>query len=263
MKWKVGWACGKPSDIPKDDWYKMLFENGITQREIGFYEYSEELPDFKKIRECADRDGIDLWSLHMPFYPFEIIDPSSLDERVREDTVKYFKRIIMKAGMVGIKKFVIHPSGEPIDNEIRKSKMNACKKSMYELAEFAKDYDAIICVEDLPRTCLGKNSEEILELLSAHEDLRVCFDTNHLLNENLVDFVKKIGNKIATLHVSDYDFIDERHWLPGKGKINWRELVCALENVGYNGAWMYEIAFRDVKIDELHQNAKQILTEKI
>lgn len=263
MKLKVGLACGKPSEISNDEWYKMFSENGIENREIGFYAHSDELPDFKAMKESADKNGVNIWSLHMPFYPFEIIDPSSINEEIRTYTVEYFKKIIKEASAAGIDKFVIHPSDEPIDDSIRDKKMEACKKSMYELCEFAKKYNGTICVEDLPRTCLGRNSEEILDLLSVHDDLRVCFDTNHLLTENPVDFVKKIGNKIATLHVSDYDFVDERHWLPGKGKVNWGELSKALEEVGYNGAWMYEIAFRDIKIEELYQNAQDIFEGRI
>ena len=43
------------------------------------------------------------------------------------------------------------------------------------------------------------------------------------------------------MHLSDYDYIDERHWLPGEGKINWKELISGLESVNYNGPLMYEI----------------------
>lgn len=27
------------------------------------------------------------------------------------------------------------------------------------------------------------------------------------------------------LHVSDYDIVDEKHWLPGEGEVDW-EMVC-------------------------------------
>ena len=102
-------------------------------------------------------------------------------------------------------------------------------------------------MEDLPRTCLGNCSAEILELLTADPSLTVCFDTNHLLGEPIADFVRAVGKKIETLHVSDYDFCNERHWLPYEGKVNWVELVEALEEVGYNGVWMYEIGFKASK----------------
>jgi sugar phosphate isomerase/epimerase len=52
-----------------------------------------------------------------------------------------------------------------------------------------------------------------------------------------------VGEKIVTLHVSDYDGIDERHWLPGEGCIDWQALRAALCEVGYDGVWMYELSF--------------------
>ena len=69
----------------------------------------------------------------------------------------------------------------------------------------------------------------------------MCFDTNHLLTEDNVHFVQQIQKKIVTTHVSDYDFINERHLLPGEGKVAWAALVDALEKTGYNGPLMYEV----------------------
>ena len=143
---------------------------------------------------------------------------------------------------IGIKLFVVHPGGEPITDEMRSVRLECAKKSLARLAEYAKEFGGIICIEDLPRTCLGRNSEEMLELLSAHDDLRSCFDTNHLLSlEKPHEYVRKIADKIVTLHVSDYDFLDERHWLPGEGDVDWQALYNALREIGYNGVWMYEL----------------------
>ena len=75
---------------------------------------------------------------------------------------------------------------------------------MSALAEKAASHGAVIAVENLPRTCLGKNSDEINELISANPKLKVCFDTNHLLKENISDFIKKTGKNIVTVHISDY-----------------------------------------------------------
>ena len=51
-----------------------------------------------------------------------------------------------------------------------------------------------------------------------------------------------IGSSIVTLHVSDYDFIDERHMLPGEGKVDWKAVIEHLERLDYNGPWMYEVS---------------------
>ena len=195
--------------------------------------------DFKEARRLADKYGIELWSLHLPFLPFNVIDPSNPE--IADYTVKYFCSFIDKATEIGIKTIVIHPSGEPIAESDRPMRLECAKKSLAALAEYAKARGAVIAVEDLPRTCLGRDSSDILELISAHPDLRVCFDTNHLLGESIADFIKKVGDKIITTHVSDYDEKNERHWLSGEGVIDWKALKDALIAIGYDGPWLYEL----------------------
>ena len=62
-----------------------------------------------------------------------------------------------------------------------------------------------------------------------------------LLSEPIKDFVENIGDKFITTHFSDYDFKNERHWLPGEGDIDWVELMETLEKVGYCGPILYEL----------------------
>ena len=52
---------------------------------------------------------------------------------------------------------------------------------------------------------------------------RFSCDTNHLLQETTEEFIRTVGGEISTLHVAEYDGIDERHWLPGheEGVITW------------------------------------------
>ena len=137
-----------------------------------------------------------------------------------------------------------------------------------QLAEIAEKYDSEICVEVLPRQCLGNCSGELLDILTANEKLKVCFDTNHLLKEDCTEFIAKVGSKIATLHVSDYDFVDEQHWLPGEGVIQWDTLYNALKASGYNGVWMYEVhpngsrTGRTLYCDDFVRNAHAIFAGK-
>ena len=235
---------------------------------VGNMELAAAL-DFAKTRELADEYGIELWSLHLPFLPFHVIDPSN--PAIADYTVEYFCSLIDKAVEIGIKVFVVHPSGEPIAESDRPMRMECAKKSLAALAEYASAKGAVIAVEDLPRTCLGRDSSDILELISAHPDLRVCFDTNHLLSGDPVELIHRLGDKLVTVHVSDYDFINERHWLPGEGKLDWNGVVDALRAVGYAGPWLYEIQFncpntiirpRDLTCADFAENAKAVLAGK-
>ena len=213
---------------------------GIPAMEISNGQRSAaDTIDFPKLKALADEYGIALWSYHLPFAPFKELDPSV--PALAEETVAYFCSMIDKAAAVGIKVYVVHPSGEPIAEEDRPARIACAQKSLAALAEYAKTKGGVIAVEDLPRTCLGRSSSDILALVSAHPDLRVCFDTNHLLSGPIADFIRACGSKFITTHVSDYDFINERHWLPGEGKIDWKELHDTLLEVGYDGYFLYEL----------------------
>jgi sugar phosphate isomerase/epimerase len=243
---------------------------GITHLELSPLDYTEEYAlDFKKIEALAKANGVKIWSCHLPFWPFDILELSK--KELKENTIAYMKKIIDRASEIGVDKFVVHASGEPIEDCEREERMKTAQDSLFQLAQYAKQKGGVIAVEDLPRSCLGKNSEEILKLISVHEDLRVCFDTNHLFNEDLAEFVKKVGNKLITLHVSDYDFVNERHWLPGEGKIDWQAVLKALDEVGYNGVWLYEIGAkcpnsilrdRDLTDEDFVRNANELFDKK-
>ncbi|MBQ1552658.1 MAG: sugar phosphate isomerase/epimerase [Clostridia bacterium] len=257
-------SCGKGCGR---ELFEQYAKAGITAMEVSPSSDEYDGFDFGSAGRLSKEYGVELWSFHLPFLPFGAIDISRPD--LAGYTVRYFETLIRSGAAIGIKKFIVHPSGEPIDDADRPARTETAKKSLAALAEFASRYGAVICVEDLPRTCLGRDSGEIAELLTADERLRVCFDTNHLLTESPEAFIKKIGEKIVTTHVSDYDFIDEKHWLPGEGKVDWQSLVRALESVGYNGVWLYELGFRspstltrarDLNCFDFVRNAEEIFS---
>lgn len=232
-------TCGKPFG---EKLFADYAEAGIKYMELSYSKNTCDTFDFALAKKYADEYGVELWSFHLPFMPFFEIDISS--SLLAKKTVNYLSEMIKKSSQVGIGKFIIHPSGEPIAPFDRIRRMNTAKESLYKLNDVTVQGGAVLCVEDLPRTCLGRDSGDILELLSAASELRVCFDTNHLLKESIPDFIRAVGDKIVTLHVSDYDFEDEKHWLPGEGKIDWQELIAELKAVGYTGPWLYELGYK-------------------
>lgn len=215
--------------------------SGVTAFELSVQLKEHDTLDLARICREARGEGVETWSYHLPFIPFEIINPASLDPAVRRHTVEYLSFLIKRAASHGFLHAVIHASGEPISDTDRPRALEYSKETLFSLAETAKENGIILAVEDLPRTCLGNCSAELLSLVSVHPDLRVCFDVNHLLFESHNDFINAVKDKLVTVHISDYDFINERHWLPGEGKIDWVSLIKQLDDAGYMGVFMYEV----------------------
>lgn len=190
-------------------------------------------------KQKADEAGLKVWSCHLPFS--RTMDISVLSDSARMANVEFLTEMIAICGELGPKKLVLHPSSEPIADADREQRILNSIASIGVLRREAARIGAELCIEDLPRTCLGRNSAELLRIIAPYPDVKICFDTNHLLSEDLLDFVEACGGRIGTVHVSDYDMVDERHWLPGKGKIDWPVLYKALMKAGYKGVFMYEL----------------------
>lgn len=222
--------------------FALYRESGISAVEISVDQSDFESLDLERAVADARAEGILPWSFHTKFMPFEEIDVSSPDREIRLRTVRFESEWIARAGACGCKVAVLHPSGEPNPDAEREERMKCACDSLSVLGEVASRAGIILAVENLPRTCLARGSEELLRLVASHPALRVCFDTNHLLTgETQADFIRAVGEKLVTVHLSDYDFLNERHWLPGEGKIDWVALVDALDAVGYAGPMMFEL----------------------
>ncbi len=252
--------------------FSALAEAGIDCIEISLHYLKHSALDFAQTARLAGKYGVSLWSYHLPFAPPDVLDIASTDEGIRRHTVEYWSELIKKGAAIGVRTFVVHPSSEPkSEGATRAREMDAAMTSLASLAECASRAGGVIAVEDLPRSCLGRSSEEIACLISADDRLRVCFDTNHLLVDDNLNFIEKLGDKIATLHVSDYDFLDEKHWLPGEGRVDFPALYEALLRVGYTGPWMYELGLttpktvtrpRPLTLADFKENAETVFSGK-
>lgn len=205
----------------------------------------------QRMRQKADSAGIGLWSGHLTYG--NAADISQTDNLKRNIAVENLKnQILFAKEILGTKYFILHPSFEPISNAERPQRIQYAKESISILQSVADKIGATICVESLPRTCLGNTPEELMELIKG-TNAKICYDVNHYSQGTVRHFINVTKEKIATLHLSDFDFKDEKHWLPGQGKIVWEELLALLEENGYEGVLMSE-ALKD------RQSNKKITT---
>jgi sugar phosphate isomerase/epimerase len=90
-----------------------------------------------------------------------------------------------------------------------------------------------------------RNAASMQRLLD-HVDspaLGMNFDPSHLfpMGELSEMVVYEVGDRIFHTHFSDNDGTSNAHWRPGKGKINWRAVLQALKDVGYDNVISIEL----------------------
>ena len=211
-----------------------------------------------KLKAEIDSAGLKVWSVHMPYS--KKIDISLVDSAKRADVVSYMKDMLRVAGVFQPENIVLHPSSEPIAPDERAYRLQCSHESIGELAPVAKKIGATLCIENLPRTCLGQNGQEMMQLIEGYDEVGLCFDTNHLLYQSHEDYLNAVAKgKIKTVHISDYDFADERHLLPGVGKIDWKPLWDGIRKNGYKGIMMFECFGEPSELAD----ARDLLTGKI
>jgi sugar phosphate isomerase/epimerase len=184
--------------------------------------------------------GLRLWSVHLPFGARW--DIATADKEAAERALDNARRFLQLGASWGAEVAVVHPSIEPIADEERTGYLQRSKAALQQLAGAAQSYGIKLAVECLPRTCLCNTSDEMLEVLDAVDGAGACFDANHPLQERPEAFAKKLSGRIATVHISDYDGVDERHWLPGEGTTDWSAVIEALVQGGYPGPFMFEVS---------------------
>jgi sugar phosphate isomerase/epimerase len=174
------------------------------------------------------------------------LDISSRDPALRSAGIRAFSAALDLARRMGAEIVVVHSSSEPIPDEARAARMEQAKRSVQTLADMAGDAGCGIALELLPRTCLGHSVAELLSLLEDADagTAGVCLDTNHLMADfaALPEVVRSLGPRLIALHFSDYDGVDERHWPPLRGVINWPAFLSALRDVHFPGPLNYEAA---------------------
>lgn len=73
------------------------------------------------------------------------------------------------------------------------------------------------------------------------EVLACCLDVNHSnLREALPEAVFILKERLVSLHISDNDGKEEKHWLPGQGIIDFPAIFHALRKIGFEGMIVLE-----------------------
>lgn len=244
-QWAVGTSTSMLGDFTRDD-LERVKDAGLQCIELTMFGGGADPSQASGMEILATRaalvaeSGLRLWSVHLPFgRQWDIATP---DPEMAEKAVAGARRFLQIGAGWGAEVAVVHPSTEPIADEERSGYLERSKRALSELTRAAQSYGIKLAVECLPRTCLCNTGDEMLEVLESLEGAGACFDANHPLQEPSEEFAAKLSGRIMTVHISDYDGVDERHWLPGEGTIRWSAVIDALARGGYSGPFMFEVS---------------------
>lgn len=245
---EYGLSIGFPNEeVFKSGLFKCVeFCRANIYGEEGFENVEK---DARELAELSQKYHVAVRSFHIPFgsndESFKFA-PASLDAGERENTLIYTKRLIESLLPTGIEYVVLHGSLRVLDED-RPEHLEAFVEYLQKLSDYCKPLGIRIAVETLKPRCIGNGLKEHLYIKEhvKRDNVGICFDSNHLLNEDNLAFLEGAGQHVFTTHLSDFDGEDERHWYPGRGISNWKETVRILEEKDYTGPWVFEVSFPD------------------
>jgi D-psicose/D-tagatose/L-ribulose 3-epimerase len=110
------------------------------------------------------------------------------------------------------------------------------KENLYQLAEYAKQYDIVLGLEYLNRfeSYLVTTTDELIQLVDEinHPNCKLMFDSFHanIEEQNMAAAIQRMGNRLVHVQLSEND-----RGILGRGHVDFRSILNALDQIGYNG----------------------------
>lgn len=202
-------------------------------------------------RTCEDR------SLTIDNLAVSFLAPWTVERVERGHVEKAWSQLAAFAKEIGAEVLEILSPSVPLETSRRGSAGFSWEKTwsgyvsrMRQYTELAEQSRLRLAVEPRPMDLLG-NTDSLLRLMDAisSESLGGVVDFSHIriAREIPALSMKKLGRKIFSVHLSDYDGITDSHWPPGQGITEWKPIFQALREVRYDGILSLDVSGMDVE----------------
>ena len=206
-------------------------------------------------------------TMHAPLTP--TVNLAAVDEFERRLSVYEVAAWLAPYADLGGDVVVTHLTGYAFSGEGStainiEAAIDAARRSLDELYAIADRLGLRIACENLmergtPRPlCRVEQLRAFIDPYPA--TVGICLDTGHAAVNGLnpASEARAAGERLIATHLQDTDGLDDRHWAPGAGRIDWDELVSTLRKIDYTGLWTFELSSRDSAPASVAGAAKQV-----
>jgi sugar phosphate isomerase/epimerase len=201
------------------------------------------------LAEWLDDTRLSLHSIHAPTTLAyqdgvwgDTLSIAAADEPRRRQAVSETMAAIAVARTVGFPYLVVH-LGVPAPEAAQNSR-SAAARSLEELSQAARAAGVTMALELIPNALslaprLVQWLEDDLEL----PESGICLDVGHAnMAGDVMDAIETCSGHIVATHLHDNRGKRDDHLVPGQGGIDWAGVLMAFQKVGYEGAWIFELA---------------------
>jgi sugar phosphate isomerase/epimerase len=241
------------SRIPMEESIRACAAAGYRYLDFGFPELKLSSPFFCTSQWQAEIEGYKRLSkeLGITFVQAHAVIVDFCNPGRGEEGPELFRRSIQGAGILGVPWIAAHPStgtsgGKPAEDTHERNVV-----FFREMADYAASFDAGIAIENMRgKTPEGLSryairAEELKQLIEDidRKNVGACWDVEHGSVEKLDQgaAIRLLGRNLKATHISDETGANNIHILPYTGFVQWDEVLKALADIDYGGAFAFEI----------------------
>jgi sugar phosphate isomerase/epimerase len=178
------------------------------------------------------------FSVHAPLSDINI---GSLNERVRETSLREIVSCIKAARRMEIGLVTIHPGfNSPAGMLDRPKVLQTTLESLSYIESVSRELGVRVALENMPNMgplTMGRTPEELFQLLGSF-DLGICFDVGHANTMGKIDAFLAHKQRFINVHVHDNLGERDQHLMVGEGNIDFKKVLTALSD--YQGRFVIE-----------------------
>jgi sugar phosphate isomerase/epimerase len=181
--------------------------------------------------------GLEVHSLHLYSSYFDLWSPYS---RMAREVRDRFRRLLEVGAILGARALTWHGLRYGLDNA---RLVGAFFESAAWAGEQAAAAGLTLCIENVS-WCYLRTPEQVRAVKAAGLPVAFTFDAFQA-GESQVEpaaLIRAMGERLTTVHLSDYEPGGLRHLPPGAGGLDWPRLLGALQEIGYSGPLILEPA---------------------
>ncbi len=232
-----------PNGVPFDQVIAELADAGFTQCELfGPKDLADDRTAGER-RRILNRHGVWARTIHSDLS----VDLAALDDDVRTRAIAAVAACFEPYAELGGFAVIVHPSRGDSPEQQLAPRVDAFRRSLDSLTALAENLGIRLACENLQHKGEPRPLCRMEDLRRVIDDypptVGICLDTGHANNNGLdpADEARIAGERLIALHLQDTDALEDRHWPPGLGNINWRRVSAALTEIGFDGAWTFEV----------------------
>jgi sugar phosphate isomerase/epimerase len=206
----------------------------------------------RTLAEWLDDTRLTLHSMHAPITASysngqwgEVFSTAVTDEEQRRKTLAEVEAALAVAQTIPFRCLVVHlgvpDAMQPRAGDNSREGARRSVEAVYEMAERA---GVRLALEVIPNAL--STPESLVSLIENDLDglnVGICIDVGHAhIMGDVGDAIESCSGHIVTTHLHDNLRRSDDHLTPGEGNIDWPATLMSLQKVGYDGAWMFEVA---------------------